>query len=94
MLFKDLGGIGGVIEELKDAILPFCQPELFHHLGVKTMKPAVGIILHGQSRCGKTSLAHAIAYEIGKPLHKVDASDLVSVVSGIILLMPFSRIRI
>ncbi|KAL6529044.1 Cell division control protein 48 C [Orobanche hederae] len=79
-MFKDLGGIGRVIEELEmDVILPFSQPQLFRHLGVK---PVAGILLHGPPGCGKTRLAHAIANETGVPLYKVSATELVSGVSG------------
>ncbi|XP_057784614.1 cell division control protein 48 homolog C [Salvia miltiorrhiza] len=79
-MFKDLGGISEVIEELKmEVIVPLYHPQLLHHLGVK---PMAGILLHGPPGCGKTKLAHAIANETGVPFYKIGATELVSGVSG------------
>ncbi|XP_042061235.1 cell division control protein 48 homolog C-like [Salvia splendens] len=79
-MFKDLGGISEVIEELKmEVIVPLYHPQLAHHLGVK---PMGGILLHGPPGCGKTKLAHAIANETGVPFYKIGATELVSGVSG------------
>lgn len=81
-MFKDLGGMSGVIEELKmEVIVPLYHPQLPRHLGVK---PMAGILLHGPPGCGKTKLAHAIANETGVPFYKISATELVSGVSGII----------
>lgn len=81
-MFKDLGGISGVIEELKmEVIVPLYHPQLPRHLGVK---PMAGILLHGPPGCGKTKLAHAIANETGVPFYKICATELVSGVSGTI----------
>lgn len=79
-MFKDLGGMSGVIEELKmEVIVPLFHPQLPRHLGVK---PMAGILLHGPPGCGKTKLAHAIANETGVPFYKISATELVSGVSG------------
>ncbi|KAI3454835.1 hypothetical protein Pfo_011498 [Paulownia fortunei] len=79
-MFKDLGGMSGVIEELKmEVIVPLYHPQLPRHLGVK---PMAGILLHGPPGCGKTKLAHAIANETGVPFYKISATELVSGVSG------------
>ncbi|KAL1542442.1 hypothetical protein AAHA92_26539 [Salvia divinorum] len=79
-MFKDLGGISKVIEELKmEVIVPLYHPQLAHHLGVK---PMAGLLLHGPPGCGKTKLAHAIANETGVPFYKIGATELVSGVSG------------
>ncbi|PIN24446.1 Nuclear AAA ATPase (VCP subfamily) [Handroanthus impetiginosus] len=79
-MFKDLGGISGVIEELKmEVIVPLYHPQLPRCLGVK---PLSGILLHGPPGCGKTKLAHAIANETGVPFYKISATELVSGVSG------------
>ncbi|KAF3630098.1 putative WD repeat-containing protein RUP2-like [Capsicum annuum] len=59
--FKDLGGMGAVLEELKIAVIvPLFYPHLIRHLGVR---PMTGILFHGPPGCGKTKLAHAIANE-------------------------------
>ncbi|KAI3848441.1 hypothetical protein MKX03_007779 [Papaver bracteatum] len=79
-MFKDIGGIKGILDELINEILfPLCHPELPQHLGVK---PLSGILLHGPPGCGKTKLAHAIANETGIPFYKISATEVVSGVSG------------
>ncbi|KAG8371640.1 hypothetical protein BUALT_Bualt13G0109200 [Buddleja alternifolia] len=80
VMFKDLGGMTGLIEELNmEVIFPLYHPQLPLHLGVK---PISGILLHGPPGCGKTKLAHAIANETGLPFYKISATELVSGVSG------------
>ncbi|CAI9102304.1 OLC1v1000551C2 [Oldenlandia corymbosa var. corymbosa] len=79
-MFKDLGGMNGVVEELKmEVIVPLYHPHLPLHLGVR---PMAGILLHGPPGCGKTKLAHAIANETGVPFYKISATELVSGISG------------
>ncbi|KAG5541269.1 hypothetical protein RHGRI_021195 [Rhododendron griersonianum] len=78
--FKDLGGMRGIVEELKmEVIVPLFHPELPRWLGVR---PMAGILLHGPPGCGKTKLAHAVANETGVPFYKISATELVSGVSG------------
>ncbi|OMP01695.1 hypothetical protein COLO4_11662 [Corchorus olitorius] len=78
--FKDLGGMGGVLEELKmEVIVPLYHPHLPRWLGVR---PMAGILLHGPPGCGKTKLAHAIANETGVPFYQISATEVVSGVSG------------
>ncbi|KAL7259432.1 hypothetical protein ACSBR1_005352 [Camellia fascicularis] len=78
--FRDLGGMSGVVEELKmEVIVPLYHPQLPRWLGVR---PMAGILLHGPPGCGKTKLAHAIANETGVPFYKISATELVSGVSG------------
>lgn len=79
-MFKDFGGIDGLIKELKRKVLwPFHHPELPHHLGIE---PITGILFKGVPGCGKTTLARAIANETGVPLYEISAAELVSGVSG------------
>ncbi|KAB1212364.1 hypothetical protein CJ030_MR5G025132 [Morella rubra] len=78
--FRDLGGMEGVLEELKmEVIVPLYHPQLPRLLGVR---PMAGILLHGPPGCGKTKLAHAIANETGVPFYKISATEVVSGVSG------------
>ncbi|KAK8519791.1 hypothetical protein V6N13_031723 [Hibiscus sabdariffa] len=78
--FRDLGGMGGVLEELMmEVIVPLYHPHLPRWLGVR---PMAGILLHGPPGCGKTKLAHAIANETGVPFYKISATEVVSGVSG------------
>lgn len=79
-MFKDLGGMKAIIEELIMDIVSLCNPQLPRHLGVK---PVTGILLHGPPGCGKTRLAHAIANETGLPFHHISATEVISGVSGI-----------
>lgn len=77
--FKDLGGMKEIFEELKTDLVLLRCPELARELGVK---PIGGILLHGLPGCGKTRLAHAIAYELGFNFYPQSATELVSGVSG------------
>ncbi|KAL7234987.1 hypothetical protein ACSBR1_018461 [Camellia fascicularis] len=81
--FRDLGGMEGVVEELKmEVIVPLYHPQLPRWLGVR---PMAGILLHGPPGCGKTKLAHAIANETGVPFYKIAATELVSGISVLVL---------
>lgn len=86
--FKDLGGLNGVLDQLKmEVIVPLYNPQLPRWLGVR---PMAGILLHGPPGCGKTKLAHAIANETGLPFYKISATEVVSGVSGMIFFIrPF-----
>ena len=78
--FTDLGGIGACLDEVRKLIeYPLAHPEMYLHLNVE---PPRGILLHGPPGCGKTTLAHAIAGELGVPMFKACASELISGVSG------------
>ncbi|XP_064403165.1 nuclear valosin-containing protein-like isoform X3 [Halichondria panicea] len=77
--FSDVGGCGGVLEEVCRLLLHLRHPELFSRLGVR---PPQGFLLHGPPGCGKTLLAHAIAGELGLPFIKLAATEVVSGVSG------------
>ena len=80
-MFRDLGGMKSVVEELKmEVIVPLYYPELPRWLGVR---PMAGILLHGPPGCGKTKLAHAIANETKVPFYKISATEVVSGVSGL-----------
>jgi len=89
-MFKDLGGMNGILEELMMDIVSLINPELPKHLGVK---PVTGILLHGPPGCGKTRLAHAIANETGLPFHRISATEVVSGVSGIAEIFHFCYSR-
>ncbi|MCI12425.1 cell division control protein 48 C-like, partial [Trifolium medium] len=78
-MFKDLGGMKEILEELITILVPLFNPKLRRELGVK---PIGGILLHGVPGCGKTRLAHAIAYETGYNFYPTSATAIVSGVSG------------
>ncbi|KAH9325944.1 hypothetical protein KI387_006122, partial [Taxus chinensis] len=79
VMFKDLGGLSGIINEIMEIIYPLFHTEIYPWLGVQPMK---GILLHGPPGCGKTKLAYAIANEAGVPFYKISATEVVSGVSG------------
>ncbi|XP_074569646.1 cell division control protein 48 homolog C [Curcuma longa] len=79
-LFCDLGGMREVLEVLKrDVLFPLLHPKLVQKLGISRM---TGILLHGPPGCGKSKLAQAIANETKLPFYKIDATEIVSGVSG------------
>ncbi|KAK3932258.1 Nuclear valosin-containing protein-like [Frankliniella fusca] len=77
--FKDIGGCSGVLQEVCKLLVHLRHPEIFEQIGVT---PPRGFLLHGPPGCGKTLLASAIAGELGVPLLKVAAPELVAGVSG------------
>ena len=78
--YADLGGIETCMQEVRELIeYPLSHPEIYAHLGVE---PPRGILLHGPPGCGKTTLANAIAGELGVAFLRVSAPEIVSGMSG------------
>ncbi|XP_017887180.1 nuclear valosin-containing protein-like [Ceratina calcarata] len=77
--FADIGGNDKVLKTVCKLLAHMKHPEIFKQLGIS---PPRGFLLHGPPGCGKTLLAHAIAGELGLPLLKVAAPELVAGVSG------------
>ena len=78
--YADLGGIEAVMGAVRDLVeYPLTHPELYRHMGVT---PPVGVLLHGPAGCGKTTLAHAIAGELGVHFRAVSAPEVISGMSG------------
>eukprot|EP00922_Rhytidocystis_sp_ex-Travisia-forbesii_P041135 GHVS01061388.1.p1 GENE.GHVS01061388.1~~GHVS01061388.1.p1 ORF type:complete len:768 (+),score=141.93 GHVS01061388.1:108-2306(+) len=77
---SSLGGIDSICEAIQQLVIrPLHHPEVFNYLGVD---PPRGVLLHGPPGSGKTTLAHAIAAEAGRPFFSVAATELVSGMSG------------
>uniref|UniRef100_A0A8C1NIF5 Nuclear VCP like n=1 Tax=Cyprinus carpio TaxID=7962 RepID=A0A8C1NIF5_CYPCA len=68
-----------LLQEVCKLLIHMRHPEVYQRLGVV---PPRGFLLHGPPGCGKTLLAQAVAGEVGLPMLKVSAPELVSGVSG------------
>ncbi|OQR66283.1 nuclear valosin-containing protein-like [Tropilaelaps mercedesae] len=79
MKLSDVGGMEDKLLEVVNLLMHMTHPELYRHLGVL---PPRGFLLHGPPGCGKTMLAGAIAGELGLPLLKVAAPEIIAGVSG------------
>jgi len=74
--FSDVGGLDGVKEDIRKAIVyPFQHPELYEMYGKKAGE---GILLYGPPGCGKTFIARASAGEIGVAFLTMKVSDVLS----------------
>jgi len=74
--FNDVGGLDGVKEEIRKAIVyPFQHPELYEMYGKKAGE---GILLYGPPGCGKTFIVRAAAGEIGIAFLTMAVSDVMS----------------
>lgn len=78
--YSDFGGLDATISDIREVIeRPFKHPEIYEHLGVDVPR---GVLLYGPPGCGKTCLALAVAGELGVPLFKISAPEIVSGMSG------------
>lgn len=74
--FSDIGGLEGVKEEIRKAIIyPFTHKDLYQMYG---QKAGEGILLYGPPGCGKTMMAKAAAKECGADFISVKTSSIVS----------------
>ena len=78
--WKDVGGLDGVKQELKEAVeWPMQHPESFKRLGIR---PPRGILLYGPPGTGKTLLAKAVAKESEANFIQVKGPSLLSMWVG------------
>ncbi|MCJ1468892.1 hypothetical protein MMC07_007522 [Pseudocyphellaria aurata] len=74
--FDDIGGLGDIIEELKESVIyPLTMPHLYSHTSSLLSAPS-GVLLYGPPGCGKTMLAKALAHESGATFINLHISTL------------------
>ncbi len=74
--WKDVGGLKGVKEELKECVeWPLKNPDSFKNLGIK---PPKGVLLFGPPGCGKTLLARAVANESDANFISIKGAEVLS----------------
>jgi transitional endoplasmic reticulum ATPase len=74
LTFKDIAGLDGVKERIKEAIVyPFKYPDEYRYFGVRG---GGGILLYGPPGCGKTMLAAAAAGECDAVFINIKISDI------------------
>ncbi|CAF9917334.1 hypothetical protein IMSHALPRED_003537 [Imshaugia aleurites] len=74
--FEDIGGLGDIIEELKESVIyPLTMPQLYAHTSSLLSAPS-GVLLYGPPGCGKTMMAKALAHESGATFINLHISTL------------------
>lgn len=77
---KQLGGLDEVHAELMEVVgMPILHPEIYLSTGIQ---PPRGVLLHGPPGCGKTSIANALAGDLGVSFINISAPSVVSGMSG------------
>lgn len=77
--FDNIGGNETTLRDVCKLLIHIKHPEIYQTLGVT---PPHGVLLHGPPGCGKSLLANAIAGEMGLPMLKMAAPEIVSGISG------------
>jgi len=78
--FKDVAGIDGAVEEVREVVEYLRNPDKFKSLGGRIPK---GVLLVGPPGTGKTLLARAVAGEAGVPFFSLSGSDFVEMFVGV-----------
>lgn len=78
--YDDIGGCKEQIAAIRELVeMPLRHPEVFTKVGIP---PPRGVLLHGPSGTGKTSLARAVAAETGAYVVVINGPDIMSKQSG------------
>jgi cell division protease FtsH len=78
--FKDVAGIDGAVEEVREVVEYLKNPDKFKSLGGRIPK---GVLLVGPPGTGKTLLARAVAGEAAVPFFSLSGSDFVEMFVGV-----------
>ncbi|MEJ2707429.1 MAG: ATP-dependent zinc metalloprotease FtsH [Anaerolineales bacterium] len=78
--FKDVGGAGEAVVELREVTEFLKNPDRFQRLGGKMPK---GVLLVGPPGTGKTLLARATAGEAGVPFYSLSGAEFVEMFVGV-----------
>ena len=78
--FKDVGGVGEAVEELREIEEFLENPNKFKSMGAKIPR---GVLLYGPPGTGKTLLARAVAGEAGVPFFSISGSEFVEMFVGV-----------
>ncbi|QRG36070.1 hypothetical protein FDK38_000397 [Candidozyma auris] len=80
LTLSSLGGLSSITTQLMELVgLPILHPEIYQSTGVDHPR---GILLYGPPGCGKTTIANALAGELGVPFISFSAPSVVSGMSG------------
>jgi len=78
--YDDIGGCRKQLASIRELVeLPLRHPEVFNSIGIP---PPRGVLLHGPSGTGKTSLARAVAAETGAYFYVLNGPEIMSKQSG------------
>jgi cell division protease FtsH len=78
--FKDVAGLEGVKQELREVVEFLKNPKKFQRLGGRVPK---GILLMGPPGTGKTLLGRAVAGEAGVPFFSINGSEFIQMFVGV-----------
>lgn len=78
--FNDVAGVDEAVEELKGVVNFLKNPEKYATAGARIPK---GVLLMGDTGCGKTMLAKAVAGEAGVPFLSMSGSEFVEMFVGV-----------
>eukprot|EP00921_Rhytidocystis_pertsovi_P014256 GHVQ01023181.1.p1 GENE.GHVQ01023181.1~~GHVQ01023181.1.p1 ORF type:complete len:881 (+),score=86.57 GHVQ01023181.1:67-2709(+) len=78
--YDDIGGCRKQLAQIREFVeMPLRHPEVFEAVGIR---PPRGVLIHGTSGSGKTTMAKAIAAETGAFLFVINGPEIMSKLAG------------